>query len=293
MLNLLNFLWKNYAFFLFVLLQIAALSMLVSSGHQSAVFSYSSNQIGGRMLNSWESVMEYFKLKKVNEELSAENVRLRNQLNQKKTNDIDLSFPKIITNDSTPDTISAQILQSDSSTKHFDFLVAKVISNSIHKQKNYLMLNKGSRHGIANNMGVIGPKGVVGIVNSLSKDYCTVIPIISISSKISSKIKNNNELGTLIWDGQDHKTAQLINIESYIEINVGDSVVTSGYSYIFPEGLMLGTVRDYYTNEGANTFSVLIDLSTNFSSLKYVSIARNLNYQEQLLLKENMEASKQ
>jgi rod shape-determining protein MreC len=76
------------------------------------------------------------------------------------------------------------------------------------------MLNKGSRHGIANNMGVIGPKGVVGIVNSLSKDYCTVIPIISISSKISSKIKNNNELGTLIWDGQDHKTAQLINIES-------------------------------------------------------------------------------
>lgn len=289
MLNLLNFLWKNYAFFLFILLEIIGLSMVVSNGHQSAVFAYSSNQIGGSAFSSWESIVQYFKLRKANEQLVLENTRLRNQL---KINFIDrdeLIFDSMI----IPDTLSSQdslrLQQLDSLPPAFDYIAAKVISNSTHRQKNYLMLNKGKEQGVKENMGVIGPNGVVGIVHSISSDFCTVIPIINIDSRISAKLKHNNELGTLSWDGTDDNFGHLLSIETYIPIHVGDSIVTSGYSHIFPEGMLLGRIQDYHQTEGDNNYSIIVKLSTEYSNLQFVSIARNRFYEEQQLLKAKME----
>lgn len=289
MLNLLHFLWKNYAFFLFILLEIIGLSMVVSNGHQSAVFAYSSNQIGGRAFNSWKSITQYFKLQEANEQLVAENARLRNELSTSFLQRDRQIFNDILIPDTLTPLDSLRYYSLDTLTPAFDFISAKVISNTTNKQKNFLMLNKGSEHGIRQNMGVIGPNGVVGIVHSISNDFCTVLPVININSRISVKLKHNNELGTLTWDGKDDNFAQLMSIETYIPIHVGDSIVTSGYSHIFPEGILLGKIQDYHTIDGDNNYAISVKLSTAFSKLQYVSIARNLYYEEQLLLQSKME----
>lgn len=289
MLNLLNFLWKNYAFFLFILLEIIGLSLVVSNGHQSAVFAYSSNQIGGRAFNSWESIIQYFKLQKANEQLVLENARLRSQLKNSFFDRDNLSFDSIAIADTLTPQDSIRLQKLDSIPPVFDFIAAKVISNTTHKQKNYLMLNKGKAQGVKENMGVIGPQGVVGIVHSVSNDFSTVIPIINTNSRISAKIKYNNELGTLSWDGKDDNFAQLLSIETYIPLHVGDSIVTSGYSHIFPEGILLGKIQDYHQTLGDNNHLISVKLSTEFSRLQYVSIARNYYYEEQQLLKGKME----
>lgn len=289
MLNLLNFLWKNYAFFLFILLEIIGISMVVSNGHQSAVFAYSSNQIGGRAFNSWTSIVQYFKLQKANEQLVLENARLRNQLKSSFIDRDEIVFDSIIIPDSLTPQDSIRLQKLDSLPPAFDFIAAKVISNTTHKQKNYLMLNKGRNQGVKENMGVIGPNGAVGIVHSISNDFCTVIPIININSRLSAKLKYNNELATLDWDGKDDNFAQLKSIETYIPIHVGDSIVTSGFSHIFPEGILLGKIQDYHQIEGDNNYAISVKLSTEFSNLQFVSIARNKHYEELQMLKAKME----
>lgn len=289
MLNLLHFLWKNYAFFLFILLEIIGLSMVVSDGHQSAVFAYSSNQIGGRAFNSWESIVQYFKLQQANEQLVLENARLRNQLKNSFLDRDEIVFDSINIPDSLTPQDSLRLQKLDSIPPAFDFIAAKVISNTTHKQKNYLILNKGTDQGVKENMGIIGPQGVVGITHSVSRDFCTVIPIININSRISAKLKRNNELGTLSWDGNDDNYAQLLSIETYIPLHVGDSIVTSGFSHIFPEGIMLGKIQDYHKVKGDNNYAISVKLSTAFSKLQYVSIARNHYYEELQMLKAKME----
>jgi len=260
--------------------------MVVSSGHQSAIFSYSSNQVGGNALNSWHSITHYFKLAEANEQLAAENIALRKQL---KTSFIDRdkqTFNFLAINTQTDS------LAIDSLSRTFDFISSKVVSNTIHKQKNYLILNKGLRQGVKKNMGVIGSHGVVGIVYSVSKDYCTVISLINIKTRISAKLLSNNELGSLQWNGEKPNIAQLTSIETYIPISKGDTIITSGYSHIFPEGILLGTIDNYYIDNNKNTYHIDVQLSTHFSSLQYVSIIRNKYYNELMLLEKSKEDEK-
>jgi len=279
MLNLLSFLWKNYAFFLFLLLEAISMSMAVSSGHQSAVFAYTSNQIGGQAFSSWQSITHYFYLQETNEQLANENTFLRSQL---KTSFLDRNTIVLSNPSSLLDSSSSQI--TDTLIPAFDFMSAKVISNSIHKQKNYLMLNKGRKQGVRENMGVIGGKGAIGIIYSVSDDFSTVISILNTKMSLSAKLLSNQELGSIQWDGKDSQFAYLNSIETYIPIHVGDTIISSGYSHIFPEGILIGTISDYHTTEGSNTYSIIVKLSTNFSALNYVSIIRNRFYNEQLML---------
>lgn len=288
MLNLLNFLWKNYAFFLFLLLELIGLSMVVSNGHQSAIFAYSSNQIGGSAFNSWQSIVHYFSLGEANEQLVKENNDLRSQLSSSFIERDLQVFDSISITDSLP--TSQKPL--DTLIQVFDYMGAKVISNSVHKQKNYMMINKGRNQGIKKNMGVIGPDGIVGIVYSVSNDFSTVISLLNIKTRMSAKIKNNNELGNLQWDGQKQNIAQLNSIETYIPIHVGDSIISSGFSHIFPEGILFGTIQDYHKKAGDNNYYISVKLSTNFSNLHYVSVVRNKFYEEQILLEEGMEEDK-
>jgi len=255
--------------------------MVVSSGHQSAMFSYASNQVGGQVFSSTESVKHYFSLDQANKQLIKENTSLRLK---NKESYLDRS-QGIFSNTNSPiDSLNKKNLFSDTLTPAFDYLSAKVISNSIHKKKNYFMLNKGRKQGIRENMGVIGPQGGVGIVHSVSNDFCTAISLINIDTRISAKLLSNNELGSLSWDGKDSKIAQLNSIETYIPIEVGDSIVSSGYSHIFPESILLGTILDFSKTIGENTYHINIKLSTNFSALSYVTVIRNIYLNEQISL---------
>lgn len=292
--NLLNFLWKNYAFFLFLILEFIALSMVVSSGHQSAVFAYTSNQMGGEAFTSWQSIVHYFNLGEANEQLVEENKILRSQLDQSFLDRDIIIFDSISVNDSLIkwDSIQNKYLPQDTNILAFEYIGAKTISNSTHKQKNYLMLNKGSLQGVNETMGVIGPKGIVGIVYSTSNDFSTVVSLLNIKTSISAKLKTNNELGIIQWDGQDPNVVQFNSIETYIPIQVGDSIITSGYSHIFPAGLMIGVIQDYHQNTADNTYHISVKLATQFSSLQYVTIIRNRFYEEQILLEKTLEDEK-
>lgn len=290
--NLLNFLWKNYAFILFIILELIALSMVVSYGHQSAVFAYSSNQVGGKVFTSWQSIIHYFNLGIANEQLVEENNRLRKLLPQSFIDrDIRVFDTTSLFQDSllTWDTIEQKIIPTDTSIYAFEYIGAKTISNSVHKQKNYLMLNKGYNQGIRENMGVIGPDGVVGIVYSVSKDFSTVVSLLNTKTRISSKLKTNNELGILQWDGKDRNIAQFNSIETYTKIQVGDTIITSGFSHIFPEGISLGSIKDYHQKTGSNTYHISVKLSTQFSKLQYVTIVKNRFYDEQIILEKSLE----
>ena len=287
--NLLVFLWKSYAFFLFVVLEITALTMVFSNGHQSAVFNYFSNQVGGKAFNSWKNVDGYLNLTKTNELLAAENLALRNQLRSNYLERHDQYFANPILYDSIADSLLLTPEKVDTTIRAYEYFGAKVVSNTINKQKNYLMLNKGLKHGVRANMGVVSQLGVVGIVNNVSSDFCTVLPIINIKSRISAKLKTNHEMGNLMWDGSDSEFAQLNSIESYIPVSIGDTIITSGFSYIFPEGIMIGTIADFYPLPNENSYYISVKLSTDFSSLQYVSIVKNLFYDEQMRLEKSLE----
>ncbi len=287
--KLLVFLWRSYAFFMFVVLEIIALSMVFSNGHQAAVFNYFSNQIGGKAFSSWQNVDGYLDLKKTNEMLVAENLSLRNQLRTGYLERHDKYFENPPLYDSIADSLLLTPEKVDTTIRAYEYFGAKVISNSISRQKNYMMLNKGLKQGVRVNMGVVSQLGVVGIVNNVSSDFCTVLPIINIKSRISAKLKTNHEMGNLMWDGSDSEFAQLNSIESYIPVSVGDTVITSGFSYIFPEGIMIGTVADFYPLPNENSYYISVKLCAEFSSLQYVSLVKNLFYDEQMRLEKTLE----
>ena len=281
--NLLNFLWKNYAIFLFLILETIAFSMVMSSGHQGAVFSYASNQWGGKAFSSYQSIHQYFKLSETNEQLVAENIYLRSQLKQSYLKRDYNSFDDIVIKSDTikPDSI---VFYYDTTSLTFEYINATVISNSVNKQQNYLMLNKGYQQGIRENMGVISSQGGVGIVYAVSDDFCTIISLLNTKTNISAKLYSSNELGNLKWDGRNPQIAHLTSIETYIPIHTGDSVVSSGFSHIFPEGVLLGTIKDFYIEASENTYTIEVLLSTKFSQLNQVTIIRNRFYEEQIEL---------
>ncbi len=253
--------------------------MLVSNGHQSAIFSYASNQVGGQVFSSSESIKHYFLLSETNKQLIEENIKLRSQI---KASFFDRDLAQFDNAVFQIDSLSINDTIADTLTPSFDYLSAKVISNSVHKKKNYLMLNKGKKQGLRPNMGVIGPLGAVGIVYSVSDDFCTVISLLNTKTNISAKLLENQELGNLSWNGKNHQIAQLNSIETYIPIKIGDTLVSSGYSYVFPESVLLGTISGFEKIIGENTYRIDIKLSTNFNALNYVTVVRNLYFNEQI-----------
>lgn len=159
----------------------------------------------------------------------------------------------------------------------WDFIPAKVIDMSINKQHNYLTINKGARDGIVEDMGVIGSDGVVGVVCAVGEKYSLVVPIIHAKMSISSRLKSNGQIGGTEWNGCDHRQVKLIEIARHVPVCVGDTVVTSGLTDIFPEGLMVGIVVKTELGDGDNYHQTDMVLSTDYKSLRYVQVLHNRN----------------
>jgi len=205
----------------------------------------------------------YFHLKRINDELASQNSVLHNMLQE-----------RIIERTETH-------RQTDSLTgKTFVYTSALVINNSVNKQYNYLTLNKGYIHGIKPDMGIVCPDGVVGVINHVSKYYSTGISLLNKRLFISAKIKRNGIYGSLVWEGTNYRKAILREIPIHIPVTVGDTIETSGYSTIFPEGIMVGTVHSFDILNGSNYYTIDVDLSTNFKAISYVDIIRNINQTE-------------
>ncbi len=213
----------------------------------------------------FSSVTEYLNVKNENKKLAQENVELRQLL---KSNYIE----NVINPSHVIDSMYKQ---------KYDYFTARVINNSVNNQNNLITIDKGRNQGVRPDMAVICSQGIVGIVKDASSNFSIVIPVININAHISAKIKKNGYFGTISWDGISYQATQLNEIPFHIKLAVGDTIVSSGFSSIFPEGIMIGTIKKFDLNEGNNFYNIEVKLSTDFMSLNYVYIISNLLKEEQ------------
>ncbi len=267
--NLILFLWKHRYFLLFLILQLVAIGLIVSNNSfQRSKFISASNGVTGNILSLYDNAVSYFALKSANERLAQENARLRNQL---KTSQILL------------DTNSFEF-QDSLWQQHYFYQHSKVLNNSFQKRNNYLIISKGRKQGIATQMAVLGQNGIVGIVNSVSDNFSSVISVLHSRSAIDAKLKNSGYTGTIGWDGKDYRIGQLKNIPSHVLVNIGDTVVTSGFSFIFPEGLMVGIVEKADEIKGKGYYDIQVRFSQEFNKLEYVYVVTDLLREEEELI---------
>jgi rod shape-determining protein MreC len=257
-------LWKYQFLVLFIVLEVICYMMLINSYsyHKSLTFNSVNNFTGG-IFSTYSSVSDYFSLKQENQKLREENAGLRNNL-------------------------KSSFLYSDTSVVYVDslyeYIPAKVVSISVSKANNFIMIDKGSLHGIEKEMGVISSTGLAGIVIGTSGRYAVVMSMLHQNSRISGRIKKNNQLINVVWKGWDYRKGLVIDIPSHVNLNRNDTIVTSGNSLIFPEGILIGTVITQNQNESQDLGEATMAFSTDFNSLKHVYVIRNLMRSEQINL---------
>ncbi|HNX43362.1 MAG TPA: rod shape-determining protein MreC [Bacteroidales bacterium] len=272
--NILAFIVRYHFLLLFVVLEAVAITMFVNSTYyqQSAVLN-AGNNITGRFYTSASNVTGYFRLRRTNELLSIENSILRQGSG--------MSFLKNDTNTFWKnDTLYRQ---------QYKYIVARVIHNSTNKRNNYIMLDKGRRFGIEKDMAVITPDGIAGTVVSVSENFAWVMSVLNKYTRISARIQKNNQMGTVVWNGVDYSIGTLTDIPAHVKLSRGDTIVTSGFSNIFPAGLMLGTIKDYRVEQGEHFYVIPFAFSVDFNSLDYVYVVKSLMKEEQDKLKETTE----
>ncbi|MBN2596712.1 MAG: rod shape-determining protein MreC [Marinifilaceae bacterium] len=271
--NLLHFIVRFHFTIIFVVIEIFCMLLLVSyNNYQKTEFLNSSNALTGSLYEKVSSTTDYLALDKLNEELNKENTRLKNILAESYKMSVDSS---VLYNDS--------LYQ-----QQYLYRTAKVINNSVNKQLNYITLNKGKLNGIQPEMAVVTDHGVVGVVKSVSNNFSTVISLLNSRISISAKIKKNNYFGSLTWDGKDYKTARLYEVPIHVSIQIGDTIVTSGYSSIFPEGILLGTVQEILPSSGGNFHELIVAFANDFKSLSYVKVIGDLMKNERLELEKEV-----
>lgn len=261
--NLILFLTRNYYILLFFLLETVAITLVMQNNHfQRSHFLNSSNALAGEIYSTWDGITDYFGLRRENEILSKELARARNELRYYTSG--------------RPFTVSGA-----GHPLQYRYLSAKVVNNSTNRQKNYLTLNAGSLQGVKKGSAVIGPEGVVGIVRDVSDNFSSVMSVLHENARISVTIKRFGENNIMTWDGKDERFAQVARIPSHLNLKKGDTLVTSSYSDIFPEGIAVGFIETYEKISG-NTFNdATIRLSTDFSRLRYVHVVVNFMKEEQ------------
>lgn len=272
--NLLVFLWKYHFFILFLLFEgLSVFLIYENSNFHRANMINSANYVSGSILKTVLGAREYLNLKEVNDALANENADLKAKLEYLISKDTSKTI-------SIYDTVNIQ---------KYNFITAKIINNSTNKRNNYLTLSKGSSDGVKPQMGVVNSFGVVGIVKDVSENYSTVISMLHKDTKISVKIKKNNYFGSLVWDGGNPRVGNLQYIPKHVNIAKGDTIVTSSYSWIFPEGIPCGIVTDYTLKPGDNYYTATIKFFVDFSNLTQVYLIENLVKEEQIKLESLLE----
>lgn len=265
--NKLILLLKKYDYVVvFLLLVIVSVVLMArTSYYQSSKLISWTNSIAGGWYQGVHSISGYFGLKGENDRLAAENAQLRARLASsyigytEEWTDVDSSY-----------TVNDSIYR-----RLFSYTEARVIKNSWTQQNNYIMINKGSAHGIAPDDAVISPDGIVGIVVSVSENFATIMPVLHSDSQNSVKLKRTGISGSLVWDGVDYRIAQVKNVPATHKFVEGDTIVTSGLSPDFPEGILVGYVIDGENLSGSGFYKMNIRLATDFNKLDHVYVIKN------------------
>ncbi|MBY2903978.1 MULTISPECIES: rod shape-determining protein MreC [Bacteroides] len=269
--NLLNFLLKYNHWFLFILLEVISFVLLFRFNHyQHSVYFSSANAVAGKVYEVSGGITSYFHLKSVNEdlldrimELEQQNHNLEDALGRHLSDSTELNSIRNLTN------------------TDYQVFKARVINNSLNLVDNYITLNRGSKDGIRPEMGVVDGNGVVGIVYDTSSHYSRVISVLNSKSSISCKIVGSEYFGYLKWEYGDSRYAYLKDLPRHAEFNLGDTVVTSGYSTVFPEGIMIGTVDDMADSNDGLSYLLKVKLATDFGKVSEVRVIARTGQHEQ------------
>ena len=272
--NLLDFFLKYNYWFLFILLEVISFALLFRfNNYHGSVFFTSSNVAVGSIYKLTNNITGYFHLKDINEDLVHENVQLRLQVEHLRQS----------INDLTLDTIRFEQIKKDA-LKGYNIRKAKVINNSLTHADNYITIDKGSKDGIRSEMGVIDGNGIVGIVYLTSDHYSVVIPVLNSKSSISCKVKNSDYFGFLKWDGGSSQYATVKDMPRHSMFSIGDTIVTSGHSAVFPQGIPIGSVEDMKDSHDGLSYLLKIKLFTDYARLGNVRVISSEGYEEQVAL---------
>jgi len=271
--RLFQFIYQYRAFFIFLLLEVLSGWLVVNhNDYISASYFNSSSAFAGNVYENKQAVQDYFQLAKVNKNLVEENERLRNRLavDSVKVDSVSINIPF---------ELSGQ----------YEFITGKVVNNSVHRFRNYFTLDKGTKDGIEEGMGVINPNGVVGKIKSVSTNFSTAYSALHSSLLISVLIDETETLCTANWSGKDPTEISLEYVPRHIKVQEGMQVVSSGYDAIFPQGVKIGTVKNVTIDEEATFYNIEVALSADFFSLDYVYVIGNKLKQEKDSLEQELQ----
>lgn len=270
--NLIEFLAKHHHWFVFILLEAISFTLLFRyNSYQNSVWFSSANVVTGKVYE-WSSQLEkFFSLATVNQHLTQRNLALEQkvvELSEKLT---------AVTKDSSY--VKADVTQQLSQFKQ---IPAKVVSNSLKDANNLMTIDKGSADGVRKDMGVVSGTGVVGIVYLVSSHYAVVIPLLNAKSNVSCKIENRDYFGFLNWRGGSTDQAFLDDIPRHARFKLHENIVTSGYSSVFPPGILVGKILHVYNSPDGASYRLCVQLATDFSTLRDVSVIDNTLMKERI-----------
>lgn len=270
--NLLEFLAKYNHWFVFLILEVVSMVLLFRyNSYQGSAWFSSANAVTGK-LYEWDANVEtFFSLTKVNQELTQRNAYLEQEV--QKLSDSLVSVTK-----------DSSIYHRDQFAllRNYRLIPAKVVANSIDKPGNLMTIDKGSADGIHKDMGVISGTGVVGIVYLVAEHYAIVIPVLNTKSNISCMIQNRGYFGYLRWKGGVSDLAYLEEVPRHAHFKLGDYVVTSGYSAVFPPGVRVGRILHVFNSADGLSYRVQLRLSTDFARLRDVCVIDDSAMKERL-----------
>jgi rod shape-determining protein MreC len=267
--SLLNFIHTYHFIILFLILECFSIVLLIQyNDYQRTSFLNSSNRISGNIYKKFSTVSQYLNLKE-------KNLLLMNTIADSRNNSAAAFMQHKVPLKDVYDSVYIQ---------QYQFVPALVINNSTNKPNNYLTLNIGHKQGIDKGMAVVSPNGIVGVVKEVSANYASVISLLNQNLKISAMLKKSGYFGSINWNGSNYRYVTFSELPSHIFANIGDTVITSGYSAMFPKGELVGTVSEVDRSESGEFIEVQVELAVDFKKLQYVMVIKNLLLQEQLHL---------
>lgn len=255
------------SFFLFLVLEVVCFVIIINNNeHQNQVFLTTASTFNGYVAEKTTNIVHYFSL--------AQEVERLKKVNAKLLSEKEISRHLLVTqNDSTGQDSSLFVQQ-------FNYTPATVVNKSIFGNKNYFTIDKGSREGVKANQGVISDEGIVGIVVAVGTHFSRVMTLLHRSTRISAMIKKNKSFGSVAWQGNDPTVVSLLAIPKHIELEKGDTVITSGYSSIFPADLPIGQIETFKVNKGNNNYEIKVKLFNDLTTIKHVYVIDNLLLKE-------------
>lgn len=280
--NLINFIIKYSSWILFlVYVTISCVLLFQNNPYQHSIYLTSANAVSTALYRGATSVTSYFNLRDINYDLQHRNAMLESQVLALKE---EIAQYKIME--------YAATVPVDSSLTRYSFILANVINNSVHHPHNYITIDKGALDGIAEEMGVVNQNGIVGIVNKVGPHSARIISLLNNNLRVSAKVRGSEQVGSLVWDGKSPSEAVLEELPRHAVFNVGDTVVTSGYSTVFPEGVPVGIVSKALKDYDENFFALRVKLFTDFTTLSTVRVVKDAMKEELKEVESDMQPNK-